>query len=145
MLNDGYMHVDVVPNRNFSPCVLIRESYREEGKIRHRKLANISDLSSDRIMAIKRALRGGFDEVASSATQGGSSRVRNSGPVCAVPDRAGDGTAGSFREGEKGKTSPLDGSCPGNPSHGQESRGWMGPQSGGLWAARSRGPGGDGL
>jgi transposase len=58
------MHVDVVPNRNSRPCVLIRESFREDGKVKHRTVKNISDLPPDRIMAIKRALQGDFDHVA---------------------------------------------------------------------------------
>ncbi len=62
------MHVDIVPNRHSRPCVLIRESFRENKKIRHRTLKNISHLPLDRIMAIKRALQGEFDSVAFSAT-----------------------------------------------------------------------------
>lgn len=60
------MHVDIVPNRNSSPCVLIRETFRENGKIKHRTLKNISHLPPERVMAIKRALQGDFDRVALS-------------------------------------------------------------------------------
>jgi transposase len=60
------MHVDIVPNRNSRPCVLIRESFREDGKVKHRTVKNISDLPPDRIMAIKRALQGDFDHLAFS-------------------------------------------------------------------------------
>ena len=58
------MHVDIIPNRKSRPCVLLRESYRENGKVKHRTLLNLSDLPTDRIMAIKRAVAGEFDEVA---------------------------------------------------------------------------------
>ena len=64
-----YMHVDVVPNRNSRPCVLIRESFREDGKVKHRTVKNISDLAPDRIMAIKRSLQGDFDHVAFSGLE----------------------------------------------------------------------------
>lgn len=57
------MYVDIVPNRNSPPAVLIRENYREDGKVKHRTLANISHLHAERIMAVKRALRGDFDAV----------------------------------------------------------------------------------
>jgi transposase len=57
------MYVDIVPNRNSPPAVLIRENYREDGKVKHRTLANISHLAPERILAVKRALRGDFDAV----------------------------------------------------------------------------------
>lgn len=37
--------------------VLIRESYRENGKVKHRTIANISECSQDEILAIKLALK----------------------------------------------------------------------------------------
>jgi transposase len=63
------MHVDIVPNRNSRPCALIRESFRENGKVRHRTLLNISDLPTSRILAVKRALQGDFDEVGLSGAE----------------------------------------------------------------------------
>ena len=36
------MYVVVVPNRNSPPAILLRESYREDGKVRNRTLANLS-------------------------------------------------------------------------------------------------------
>jgi hypothetical protein len=60
------MHVDIVPNRNSPPCVLLRETYRENGQIKHRTLKNLSDMAPERIMAIKRACQGGLDHVASA-------------------------------------------------------------------------------
>ena len=52
------MHIDIVPNRNSAPAVLLRESYREGAKVRKRTLANLSSLSADQVDAIRRALRG---------------------------------------------------------------------------------------
>ena len=63
------MHVDIVPNRNSRPCALIRESFREKGKVRHRTLLNISDLPASRILAVKRALQGDFDEIGLSGAE----------------------------------------------------------------------------
>jgi transposase len=52
------MHIHIVPNRGSPPTVLLRESYREGDKVRKRTLANLSDLSSEQIEAIRAALRG---------------------------------------------------------------------------------------
>jgi hypothetical protein len=52
------MHIDIVPNRNSPPAVLLRESYREGSKVRKRTLANLSALSSDQVDAIRRTLKG---------------------------------------------------------------------------------------
>src|SRR5271163_2310784 len=52
------MHVDVVPNRGSPPAILLRESYREDGKTKNRTLANLSDWSSDRIELLQAVLRG---------------------------------------------------------------------------------------
>ena len=64
------MHVDIVPNRNSRPCALIRETFRENGKAKHRTVKNISDLPMDRIIAIKRALQGDFDGIAFTGADG---------------------------------------------------------------------------
>ena len=41
------MYIEFVPNRDSPPAVLLRESYREEGKVRKRTLANLSCLSAE--------------------------------------------------------------------------------------------------
>lgn len=64
------MHVDIIPNRKSKPCVLLRETVRENGQVKHRTVLNLSDLAPDRIMAIKRAFQGEFDEVAFSGLEG---------------------------------------------------------------------------
>ena len=55
------MYIDVVPNRNSPPAILLRESYREGKKVRKRTLANLSHLDGTRVEALRRALRGEFD------------------------------------------------------------------------------------
>jgi len=37
------MYIEAVPNRNSPPAILLRESYREGGKVRKRTLCNLSD------------------------------------------------------------------------------------------------------
>ena len=53
------MYIEKVPNRNSPPCVLIRESFREEGKVHKRTLANISHLPDEIIEQIRKLLKGG--------------------------------------------------------------------------------------
>jgi transposase len=55
------MYVAVVPNRNSPPAILLRESYREGGRVKNRTLANLSDWPSERIEALRALLR---DELA---------------------------------------------------------------------------------
>jgi len=52
------MYVATIPNRNSPPAILIRESYREDGKIKNRTLSNISKLPDHVIELIKRSLKG---------------------------------------------------------------------------------------
>ena len=53
------MHLERVPNRNSPPAVLLRQSYREEGKVRKRTLANLSKLPDDVIEGLRILLKGG--------------------------------------------------------------------------------------
>jgi hypothetical protein len=52
------MYVATVPNRGSSPAVLLRESYREGGKVKTRTLANLSRLPAHAIDALRRSLKG---------------------------------------------------------------------------------------
>src|SRR5215210_1792567 len=52
------MYVAVVPNRNSPPAVLLRESFREDGKVRNRTLANLSNWPPQKIEALRRVLKG---------------------------------------------------------------------------------------
>lgn len=52
------MHIEVVPNRNSKPCILLRESYRQDGKVCKRTLANLSMLPSAAIEGLRALLRG---------------------------------------------------------------------------------------
>jgi hypothetical protein len=37
------MYIEAVPNRGSPPAILLRESYREAGKVKKRTLLNLSD------------------------------------------------------------------------------------------------------
>ncbi|HYW78579.1 MAG TPA: IS1634 family transposase, partial [Thermoguttaceae bacterium] len=52
------MFVARIPNRNSPPAFLLRESYREDGKVKTRTLANLTHLPQERIDAVKAALKG---------------------------------------------------------------------------------------
>jgi transposase len=52
------MYVATVPNRNSPPAILLRESYRDNGKVKSRTLANISHLRPRQIEALRLALAG---------------------------------------------------------------------------------------
>jgi transposase len=59
------MYVAVVPNRTSPPAILLRESYRDNGQVKNRTLANLSAWTPERIDALRRLLRGEFDHLAS--------------------------------------------------------------------------------
>jgi len=52
------MYVARVPNRGSPPAVLLRESYRENGKVKNRTLANLSSWPEAKVDALARALKG---------------------------------------------------------------------------------------
>jgi transposase len=52
------MYVATVPNRKSPPAILLRESYRQDGKVKTRTLANISHLAAQQIAALRSALDG---------------------------------------------------------------------------------------
>jgi transposase len=53
------MHIERVPNRNSPPAVLLRQSYREGGKVRKRTLANLSKLPDETVEGLRILLKGG--------------------------------------------------------------------------------------
>jgi hypothetical protein len=52
------MYVARVPNRGSPPAVLLRESYREAGKVKNRTLANLSSWPEAKVEALSRVLKG---------------------------------------------------------------------------------------
>src|SRR5512132_3938935 len=53
------MHIESVPNRNSRPAILLRESYREDGKVRKRTLANLTRWPEHLVEGLRTLLRGG--------------------------------------------------------------------------------------
>jgi hypothetical protein len=53
------MYIESVPNRSSPPAILLRESYREGGKVRKRTLCNLSDWPHAHIEGLRGILKGG--------------------------------------------------------------------------------------
>ncbi len=53
------MYIESVPNRNSPPAILLRESYREDGKVRKRTLCNLSDWPIAHVEGLRGVLKGG--------------------------------------------------------------------------------------
>ena len=52
------MYVAVVPNRNSPPAILLRESFRDNGKVHNRTIANLSDWPPAKVEALRQVLKG---------------------------------------------------------------------------------------
>jgi transposase len=52
------MYVAVVPNRNSPPAVLLRESFRQHGKVCNRTIANLSGWAPEKVAALRQVLKG---------------------------------------------------------------------------------------
>jgi hypothetical protein len=69
------MYIESVPNRNSPACILLRESYRQGGKVRKRTLANLTHWPAEVREGLRRLLRGG-----KVAEEGGDVRIVRSLP-----------------------------------------------------------------
>ena len=54
------MYIDIVPNRNSPPAVLLRESFRKDGKVRKRTIANLSKWPDHLVDGLRILLNGGI-------------------------------------------------------------------------------------
>ena len=54
------MYIERVPNRNSPPAVLLRESFREDGKVKKRTLANLSKWPNELVEGFRILLKGGI-------------------------------------------------------------------------------------
>lgn len=52
------MYVAVIPNRGAQPTILVRESYREDGRVKNRTLANLTHLPAYAVEGLQRLLKG---------------------------------------------------------------------------------------
>jgi hypothetical protein len=71
------MYVAKVPNRGSPPAVLLRESYRETGKVKNRTLANLSSWPEAKVDALARVLKG---QLAPAAAVEGAFEISRSLP-----------------------------------------------------------------
>ena len=81
------MFIDVVPNRKSRPTILIRQSYREGGKVKKRTFANITNLPPEMIEKIRAVLQGAVLADAPGGGLSGAFRIARSlqhGNVAAV-------------------------------------------------------------
>ena len=53
------MYIEAVPSRSSPPAIVLRESYRENGKVRKRTLCNLSDWPVAHIEGLRGVLKGG--------------------------------------------------------------------------------------
>ena len=53
------MHIELVPNRKSHPTILLRESYRADGKVRKRTIANLTHWPEQLVEGLRTLLRGG--------------------------------------------------------------------------------------
>ncbi|MDE0342728.1 MAG: transposase, partial [Deltaproteobacteria bacterium] len=51
------MYIDIVPNRHSPPAVLLREGWRENGKVRKRTVANLSSWPLEKVETLRRLLK----------------------------------------------------------------------------------------
>jgi transposase len=52
------MYIATIPNRDSPPAILLREGYREDGKVKTRTLANLSKLPGEAIGVLRQVLKG---------------------------------------------------------------------------------------
>ena len=52
------MYIATIPNRSSPPAILLRESYRQEGQVKTRTLANLTSWPPAQLDALRRVLRG---------------------------------------------------------------------------------------
>jgi hypothetical protein len=53
------MYIEAIPNRGSPPAILLRESFREDGRVKKRTLANLSDWPSALVEGFRTLLKGG--------------------------------------------------------------------------------------
>lgn len=95
------MYIDVVPNRNSPPAILLRESFRQGKRTPKRTLANLSHWDPARVEALRRALRGDFDHWTVDPTSGPVFGVLTA--LKQIADQAGlTGALGNSRTGKLG-------------------------------------------
>ena len=92
------MYIESVPNRSSPPAILLRESYRQAGKVKKRTLANLSSWPPALVEGVRILLKGG---TAVPSLDEAFDIVRSlEGRSCPLARR------GHFRDGKKGIRTP---------------------------------------
>jgi hypothetical protein len=78
------MYVAVVPNRNSPPAILLRESFRDRGKVRNRTLSNLSQWPVAQVEALRQVLKGETPSAAPAPSSFDITRSRPHGHAAAV-------------------------------------------------------------
>lgn len=99
------MYVVRVPNRGSPPAILLRESYREAGKVKNRTLANLSSWPEAKVDALTRVLKGQPPPAAPLAGAFEITRSLPHGHVAAVLGTARQPAPGVLRD--PGRPAPL--------------------------------------
>ena len=84
------MYIATIPNRGSPPAILLRQGYREEGKVKNRTLANLTHWPAPKVDRLRRVLRdmkkrGNLDRLPFRARTPAAS-------ACAWPRRRGVGS-----------------------------------------------------
>lgn len=53
------MYIETVRNRNSPPCILLRESFREDGKVKKRTIANLTNWPKSKLEGLRLLIKGG--------------------------------------------------------------------------------------
>lgn len=78
------MYVAVVPNRSSPPAILLRESFRDQGKVHNRTIANLSRWPADKIEALRQLLKGNYHGLPDLSSAFAITRSLPHGHVAAV-------------------------------------------------------------
>jgi transposase len=78
------MYVAAVPNRNSPPAILLRESFRENGKVHNRTIANLSHWAPEKVEALRQVLQGNCQGVPNLPSAFAITRSLPHGHVAAV-------------------------------------------------------------
>jgi hypothetical protein len=78
------MYVARVPNRNSPPAILLRQSFRQQGKVHNRTLANLSHWPAEKIEALRQLLKGDYSGGSALASAFEITRSLPHGHVAAV-------------------------------------------------------------
>src|SRR5512144_1842029 len=104
------MYVTRVPNRSSPPAILLRESYREGGRVKTRTLANLSNWTGAKVEALKRVLRG--ERLLVPADRFEIERALPHGHVAAAPGAARQAGPGADRRpGDRAGSEAFDGAA----------------------------------